>query len=333
MKIKSYASYKKGEELKLYEFEAEEPGRYGVEIKISHCGICHSDIHMIDNDWMMSGYPLVPGHEIIGVVTKIGEDVKGLTIGQRVGVGWQSESCHVCEWCSSGMENLCSENKGTIVGRHGGFADFIITDSRFAFPIPEKMDSETTAPLLCGGITVYSPLRFFGAKPKDKIGVIGIGGLGHLAIQFAKAMGCEVTAFSSSPDKEAEAKSFGAENFISSKDGNALKKAAGKLDFIISTVTANLDWVPFVTALKPTGRLNFVGASVGNLDIPVGMLLQYKSVSGSMIGGRAMIAEMLEFASRNHVKAKTELFAFADVNKAIKKVRDNTIRYRAVLKI
>jgi uncharacterized zinc-type alcohol dehydrogenase-like protein len=333
MKIKSYASYKKGEELKPYEFEAEEPGRYGVEIKISHCGICHSDIHMIDNDWMMSGYPLVPGHEIIGVVTKIGEDVKGLTIGQRVGVGWQSESCHVCEWCNSGMENLCGENKGTIVGRHGGFADFIITDSRFAFPIPEKMDSETTAPLLCGGITVYSPLKFFGAKPKDKIGVIGIGGLGHLAIQFAKAMGCEVTAFSSSPDKETEAKSFGAENFISSKDGNALKKAAGKLDFIISTVTANLDWVPFVTALKPTGRLNFVGASVGNLDIPVGMLLQYKSVSGSMIGGRAMIAEMLEFASRNHVKAKTELFAFADVNKAIKKVRDNTIRYRAVLKI
>jgi uncharacterized zinc-type alcohol dehydrogenase-like protein len=118
MKIKSYASYKKGEELKPYEFEAEEPGRYGVEIKISHCGICHSDIHMIDNDWMMSGYPLVPGHEIIGVVTKIGEDVKGLTIGQRVGVGWQSESCHVCEWCNSGMENLCGENKGTIVGRH-----------------------------------------------------------------------------------------------------------------------------------------------------------------------------------------------------------------------
>jgi uncharacterized zinc-type alcohol dehydrogenase-like protein len=299
---------------------------------ISHCGICHSDIHLIDNDWFMSMYPLVPGHEIIGTITAMGKEVNGLSIGQRVGLGWQSGSCLNCEWCNSGQENLCKNNIATCVGRFGGFADFVYTDHRFAFPIPEKLDSETAAPLLCGGITVYSPLRIYNLMPHHKIGIIGIGGLGHLALQFAKAMGCEVTAISSSPNKETNARSFGAHHFIDSNNEKQMKSAQGTLDFILSTAYVSLNWITFINLLKPNGRLNFVGASQGNVEIPVGMLvIGQKTISGSVIGGRAMIQEMLSFAARNNVKAKTELLPLSDVNNAIEKVRKNQARYRMVL--
>lgn len=332
MPINAFAAYSAKDILKPFTYEQKKLKENEVLVKISHCGICHSDIHLIDNDWMISSYPLVPGHEIIGIVVDAGSGVSHLKNGDRVGIGWQSGSCHNCEYCNTGQENLCSKNVATCVGRYGGFADYVVTDSKFAFPIPEKLDSENAAPLLCGGITVYSPMRIYDVKPHYKVGVLGIGGLGHLALQFAKAFGCEVTAFSTTQEKEKEAYEFGATRFVNSRDLKSLKSLNSYFDFIISTVTGALNWTAYINLLKPNGRLNFVGATVGNVEINPGMLVVgQKSISGSAIGGVPMMNQMLEFAARNNIKAKTELMKFEEVNQAIQKVRDNQARYRMVL--
>jgi len=249
----------------------------------------------------------------------------------RVGIGWQADSCGYCEYCLKGMEQLCSRNQPTCVGRPGGFAHSIIVNSKFAIPVPDNLDSVNAAPLLCAGITVYNPLRIYNVKPSMKVGIIGIGGLGHLAIQFAHAFGCEVTAFSSTKDKEEEAKRLGAHNFVSIKDAS-LNKYKSYFDFIISTVFVDLDWKVFISLLKPNGQLNFVGAA-RSINIPIPMLLNNKIISGSAIGSPAMIYEMFQFAARHNIQAKTEVFPLENVNEAIQKVKENRVRYRAVLKI
>lgn len=330
--IKGYAAKDAGQKLDNFEYKPEELGPDDIEVAITHCGICHSDLHLIDNDWQMSQYPLLPGHEIIGTVTAAGPGVTHLQIGQRVGIGWQRSACLKCEQCLEGDDNLCPESQATCVGHHGGFAQSIRTDSRFAFPIPDRLSSENAAPLLCAGITVYSPLKNFGVKPSMKIGVIGIGGLGHLALQFARAFGCEVTAFSTSPEKEAEAKGFGAHHFVNSKDQAQMEKVVGKFDFIISTVFADLDWTMFMNLLKPKGNLCFVGAASNPISIPVfSLIMGQRSISGSPIGSRSVMNEMLQFAARHDIKAKTEVLPMAEVNTALQKVRDNKARYRMVL--
>lgn len=334
MPVSAYAAYEAKSSLNPFSYETDPLSPEEIEISITHCGICHSDIHLIDNDWNISKYPLVPGHEIVGTVVAIGSAVKDLSVGQRVGVGWQAGSCMTCEWCVSGQENLCFRQTATCVGHYGGFADRVRTDFRFAFPIPESLESDNAAPLLCGGITVYSPMRHYNLRPHERIGIIGIGGLGHLALQFARAMGCEVTAFSSTPEKEAECRFFGAQHFIPVNDKSAMQKVKGSLDFILSTVTAPLNWGAFVNALRPNGRLIFVGATVGNLNIPVGsFVMGQKSIGGSVIGGRTMIREMLQFAAQHQIKAKTEILPLAEVNTAIDKVRRNQARYRMVLAV
>ncbi len=332
MKVLSYAALKEKSLLEKFEYEKPELKDNEVEVKITHCGICHSDIHLIDNDWGISKYPLIPGHEIIGIVENTGKNVKHLRRGIRVGIGWQADSCGYCEYCLKGMEQLCSRNQPTCVGRPGGFAHSIIVNSKFAIPVPEELDSNNTAPLLCAGITVYNPLRIYNVQPFMKIGIVGIGGLGHLAIQFAKAYGCEVTAFSSSKEKENEVKQLGADNFIvlnelSEKES---KKFYNYFDFIISTVFVELDWKLFVMFLKPNGQLNFVGAG-SSIHIPIPLLLNNKIISGSAIGSPGMIKEMFDFAARHNIFAKVEKFPLYDVNKAIEKVRNNQVRYRAVL--
>jgi len=333
MPINAYAAMKVKEELQKFSYDEQPLGPNDVEVNITHSGICHTDVHLIDDDFKMSAFPLVPGHEIVGTIGAKGDEVKHLDIGQRVGVGWQSGSCHTCEYCTTGQENLCNvANQPTCLGKYGGFADRIITDGRFALPIPDELESENAAPLLCGGITVYSPLRIYQIKPHHKVGVIGIGGLGHLAVQYAAAMGCEVTAFSTSPDKETEAKKLGARNFIVSKEEEQIESVQGTLDFVLSAVTVGLDWKKYLTTLRTNGSLNFVGASPGNVEVPIiDLIFGQKSVSGSLIGGRAMIQEMLEFSARNNIKAKTEAMPMEKVNEAIKKVRDNKARYRMVL--
>lgn len=334
MSIKCYAAFKAKEPLKEYRYDLKELGPLDITVKVTHCGICHSDIHLIDNDWKISQYPLVPGHEVVGIVEEAGKEVARLKKGDRVGVGWQSGSCMECEWCIKGEENLCIKSQATCVGHYGGFAEKMRTDSRFAFLIPEGIDSDSAAPLLCGGITVYSPLRRLIENPAAKVGVIGVGGLGHLAIQFANAFGFEVTVFSSTPTKEKEAKSLGAHHFISSRDANAIKKAAFSLDFILSTVNVKLDWLGYLSVLRPNGKLCIVGA----VDEPIcvtssALISDQKAVVGSVIGNRTLIKEMLEFAARHKIKAQTETMPLKDVNAAIKKVRDNQARYRMVLEV
>src|ERR1700678_4645605 len=257
--FQGFATHAAGAELLPYKYDPGDIKPNEVEIAISHCGICRSDIHMVDNDWGISQYPLIPGHEIVGKVTVTGNAVLGLNTGDRVGVGWQANSCGHCEWCLQGEENLCADSQGTCVHRNGGYADRVRINARFVIPIPEALKSEHAAPLLCGGITGYHPLRTHGINPSSRVGVIGIGGLGHLAIQFARTFGAEVTAFSTTANKEDEARKLGAHRFVNSRESKALKEVAGTQDFIISTINADQDWGVYIQALRPTGTLCFVG--------------------------------------------------------------------------
>lgn len=333
MTVKCYAARAARQQLEPFQYEPETLAPWDVELKITHCGICHSDLHLIDDDWDMSEYPLVPGHEIVGVVNAVGTNVKHLSHGQRIGVGWQKATCLNCEFCFRGEENLCPEGQATCMGHYGGFAESIRVDSRFAFPIPEKLASENAAPLLCGGVTVYSPLRRYGVRAHMKVGVVGIGGLGHLAVQFANAFGCEVTAFSSTPEKEAEARNLGAHRFILSSDAKAMDDAANSLDFILSTVFVNLNWETYLNILRPNGKLCVVGASATPMTIPAfPLLVGQKTICGSVIGGRALIQEMLEFSARHGIEARTEVLPLSEVNAAIEKLRNGQARYRLVLR-
>jgi alcohol/geraniol dehydrogenase (NADP+) len=321
-----------GAHLLPYKYDPGELKAHEVEIKISHCGVCHSDVHLIDNDWGISKYPFIPGHEIVGTVVALGSDVKDRAMGERVGVGWQADSCGICEWCRQGQEHLCAKSQPTCVGRNGGFADRVRVNSRFAIPVPTAIDSENAAPLMCAGITVYAPLRNHGVRPSSRVGVIGIGGLGHIGVQFAKTFGAEVTAFSTSKDKEDEAKSLGAHNFVNTRDTGALKKVAGSFDFLLSTVSADQDWQAYVNALRPKGTLCLVGAAPSPIQIQGSSLLSsQKAIAGSPIGSPHDLAEMLDVAARHGVKAITERFAMAKANDAVTKVKKNQVRYRAVL--
>jgi uncharacterized zinc-type alcohol dehydrogenase-like protein len=257
--IQGLAAHAAGAELLPYRYDPGKLGPLEVEIAVSHCGICHSDLHLIANDWGISHFPFIPGHEVVGTVAALGSDVRSLQVGQRVGLGWQSNSCGECEWCMRGLENLCPNSEGTCVHRNGGYAERVRANCRFVIPLPETLKSEHAAPLLCGGITVYNPLRNLGVNPSSRVGVIGIGGLGHLAIQFAKVFGAQVTAFSTSAGKEQEARALGAHHFVNSRESKALKEMFGTQDLIISTINADQDWGVYIQSLRPTGTLCFVG--------------------------------------------------------------------------
>jgi uncharacterized zinc-type alcohol dehydrogenase-like protein len=331
MSFHAYAAHARRGALVPFVYEPSPLGPHDVEIRVSHCGICHSDVHLVDGDWGMGSYPMVPGHEIVGTVAALGPEVRHLQAGQRVGVGWQRGACLACELCGAGEENLCPRNEATCVDHYGGFADRIRVDGRFAFPVPEALASESAAPLLCGGATVYSPLRRW-ARPSTKVGVVGIGGLGHLAVQFARAMGCEVTAISSSPDKEPEARSFGAHRFLATPEPKALRAAAGTLDLVLSTVFVPQDWMGLLGALRPNGVLCFVGAPAEPLRLPVGAILDgQKTLTASAIGSRPGIREMLAFAARHGIAAKTQVRPLAEADAALGETRKGRARYRIVL--
>jgi uncharacterized zinc-type alcohol dehydrogenase-like protein len=330
--IQGLAVHAAGAELLPYKYDPGKIGSMEVDIAVSHCGICHSDLHLISNDWGISQYPFIPGHEVIGRITALGSDVRQLTIGQRVGLGWQSNSCGICEWCTRGMENLCPSLEDTCVHRNGGYADRVRANARFVFPIPDSLESESAAPLLCGGITVYNPIRNQGVNPSSRIGIIGIGGLGHMAIQFARAFGADVTAFSTSADKEDEARTLGANHFVNSRESKALKEIAGTLDFILSTINADQDWGVYIQALRPTGTLCFVGVPPSAVSFQAFPLISgLRSITGSPSGSPHQIREMIDVAARHGVKAITESFPMAKANEAIEKVKKNKVRYRAVL--
>lgn len=320
MKIRAYAANRPGARLRPVTFEPEPLADGDVEVAISHCGICHSDVHLVDGEWG-DHFPVVPGHEIVGRVAA----GAGHAPGTRVGIGWQRSSCGRCEYCRGGEEELCPDSQATCMGHFGGFADRIRVDHRFAVPIPQELPSETAAPLLCGGVTVYSPLvRHAGAGAN--VGVIGIGGLGHLGLQFARAMGCEVTAFSSRPDKEEEARSFGAHHFVSGKP------AKRSLDLILNTAHALPQLPAFLSSLRPKGVFCQLGAASDPLEIPAFFLIGGRhSVTGSAIGSPGMIAEMLDLAARGGIAAKVEPAPMREANAALDRTRRNLARYRMVL--
>ena len=330
--IQGLAVHAAGAELLPFRYDPGELGIQEVEIGITHCGICHSDLHLISNDWGMSQYPFIPGHEIIGSVTAVGPQVRSLKTGQRVGLGWQSNSCGVCEWCTQGLENLCPSSEATCVHRHGGYASRVRANARFVVPIPDALPSEQAAPLLCGGITVYNPMRDNGINPTSRVGVVGIGGLGHLAIQFARVFGAEVTAFSTSATKEEEARALGAHHFVNTRESKAMKEVAGTHDFILTTANADQDWGVYIQSLRPTGTLCFVGVPPSPVSVQAFPLIAgIRSITGSPIGSPHRIREMLDVAARHNVKATTESFPMAKANEAIEKVKKNKVRYRAVL--
>jgi uncharacterized zinc-type alcohol dehydrogenase-like protein len=332
VEIRGLAVHASGAQLVPYRYEPGELKANEVEVRISHCGVCHSDIHLTDNDWGISKYPFIPGHEIVGTVEAVGSDVKDRTVGERVGIGWQADSCGVCEWCRQGAEQLCANAQPTCVGRNGGYADSVRVNSRFAIPVPEVLVSESVAPLLCGGITVFAPMRRHGVNPSSRVGVVGIGGLGHLALQFAKTFGAEVTALSTSIDKEAEARKMGADHFVNTRDMAELKKIAGSFDFLLSTASADQEWQALMNSLRPKGTLCVVGVPPSPIAIQGFPLVNgQRAVVGSNTGSPQDLHEMLDVAARHGVKAITERFPMAKANDAIAKVKKSKVRYRAVL--
>jgi uncharacterized zinc-type alcohol dehydrogenase-like protein len=332
LEFHGFAVHAAGAQLLPYKYDPGDLKPNDVEVRISHCGVCHSDIHLIDNDWGLSRYPFIPGHEIVGTVSAVGAEVRDRKVGERVGIGWQADSCGICEWCRQGDEHLCASAQPTCVGRNGGYADAIRVNSRFAIPVPESLASENVAPLLCAGITVYSPLRNHGVRPSSRVGVVGIGGLGHLGIQFAKAFGAEVTALSTSKDKEPEAREMGADHFVNTRDMGALKKIAGSFDLLLSTVSADQDWQAFVNSVRPKGTLCVVGVPPSAIALNAfSLIAQQRSISGSNTGSPHDLHEMLDVAARHGVKAITERFPMAKANEAIAKVKKSKVRYRAVL--
>jgi uncharacterized zinc-type alcohol dehydrogenase-like protein len=318
--------------LEPFSFDPGELGPEEVEIKVTHCGVCYSDLSMLDNEWGNAKYPFVPGHEVAGTVVALGNETKGLKLGQRVGLGWYSYSCLHCHQCLSGDHNLCPNGQGTIVGRHGGFADRVRAQWTWVRPIPDALDLAKTGPLLCGGATVFAPFLLHHVPSTARVGIIGIGGLGHMALQFANKWGCEVHAFTTSDSKEAEARRLGAHHVHNTRQNGALKKIAGSLDLIISTINTGLDVPGLLDTLAPNGRLHNVGAVLNPLQVPAFSLIGgQKSVSGSPTGSPTAIDYMLEFSARHSIAPVTETFPMSKVNDAIERLRSGKARYRLVL--
>jgi uncharacterized zinc-type alcohol dehydrogenase-like protein len=331
-KIKGFAAPAAGGALQPFAYAPGPLRDEQVEIRVEYCGICHSDLSMIDNEWKESVYPLVPGHEVAGTIVAAGSAVKGMTIGQRVGVGWFSASCTACPQCLAGHHNLCPSAEQMIVNRHGGFAERVRCQWLWATPLPDKIDPRSAGPLFCGGITVFNPIIQCGVRPTDRVGVVGIGGLGHLALQFLAKWGCEVTAFTSSDSKHREAKKMGAHHVVNSRDEAQLKEIAGSLDFIISTVNVALPWEAIIGSLAPKGRLHLVGAVLEPIPVQAFSLLAgQKSLSGSPLGSPATVAMMLEFCARHRIAPTVEMFPLTKVNEALAHVRAGKARYRVVL--
>lgn len=331
--IHAYAAKTAGGTLEPFDYDPGVLKDEEVEIKVEYCGICYSDLSMLKNDWGISQYPLVPGHEVVGTIVAIGDRVTTFTIGQRVGLGWFSHSCLHCEWCMSGNQNLCLTAEQTIVGRYGGFADKVRAHAEWVTLLPAGINPAKVGPLFCGGLTVFNPLVQFDVKPTDRVAVIGIGGLGHLALQFLRAWGCDVTAFSTHPDKESEAREFGATHFVNSRDAKAIEAVANSFDFILSTVNADLDWGLYIKALRPKGRLHFVGVMPSPIQAKAfPLIFGQKSLSGTPLGSPTTIARMLNFAVRHNIEPVTETFAFSQVNKAMAHLAGGKARYRIVLK-
>ncbi len=332
MSILTMAAKSAGGKLERHELDLGPLGDEQVEIAVSHCGVCHSDLSMLDNEWGMSNYPLVAGHEAAGTIVAAGSKVHGRRVGERVGLGWFSGSCMSCRTCMSGDHNLCATAEQTIVGRVGAFATRVRSHWAWAVPIPDGMDSAKVGPLFCGGITVFNPIIQCNITPLARVGVVGIGGLGHMALQFLNKWGCEVYAFTSSEAKAKEARALGAHHTVNSTSDADLEKVKGMFDFILVTVNVKLNWQAYIDALAPKGRLHVVGAVAEPIPVVAfPMIIGQKSLSASPVGSPANTARMLDFAQRTGISPMIETFPMSKVNEAIAHLKSGKARYRVVL--
>jgi uncharacterized zinc-type alcohol dehydrogenase-like protein len=321
------------EKLQAFTYDPGPLGDDQVEIEVQYCGICHSDLSMLHNEWQITKFPFVPGHEAIGTVSAVGRSAKLVGPGQTVGLGWNSGSCMSCPPCLAGDHNMCRVLEQTIVGRHGAFATRVRCHWSWATPIPPALDPSVAGPLLCGGITVFNPLVQHNVRPTDRVGVIGIGGLGHMALQFLNKWGCDVTAFTSSAGKAEEAHRMGAHHVLDTHSAGELAQVTGSFDFILSTVAADLDWSQYINALAPKGHLHVVGVVPAPMAIAAFPLIAgQRSVGGSPSGAPGTVAAMLAFCGRHGIRPVTEEFPMSRANEAMAHLEAGKARYRVVLK-
>ena len=332
--IQAYAAMSAGATLKPYQFDAGELQPHQVEVKVEYCGLCHSDLSVIQNDWKNAVYPVIAGHEVIGTVIALGSEAKGLKLGQRVGIGWTAESCQHCDPCLDGRLVQCATGSTpTIVGHAGGFADKVRAAWQWAIPLPDDLDAESAGPLLCGGITVFTPLIQHQIQATHHVGVIGIGGLGHIAIKLLKAWGCEITAFTSNLDKTEELKAMGATHVVNSRDAAAMKGLKNSFDLLLSTVNVSLDWPALISTLAPNGQLHMVGLPLEPMPIAAGSLIGLsRAVTGSATGSPATLRQLLKFAARQKIAPQVEVYPMSKINDAIARLHSGQARYRVVLK-
>lgn len=344
-KTKAYAAKDTSGKLAPFELMRREVGPQDIQIEILYCGICHTDLHYIKNEWKNTQYPVVPGHEILGRITAIGKEVKGFKVGDLAAVGCMVDSCGTCSSCKESLEQYCevgstftynAQDKKNNAWTYGGYSAQIVVDEKFVLHVPKEFTEKelpAVAPLLCAGITTYSPLRHWGVKKGSKVGVVGLGGLGHMAIKLAHAMGAEVVLFTTSPGKTEDAKKLGANDVVLSKDPEAMKKYQNKLDFIIDTVAFSHDLNPYLLQLKREGVLCLVGAPEHPHPVlnPTNLIFRRKAVAGSLIGGIKETQEMLDFCAKNHITSDIEMIKINQINEAFDRLSKNDVKYRFVI--
>jgi len=338
----AFAAMSPKSKLAPFSIQRREPGPHDVLIDILYCGVCHSDIHQARDEWGGAIFPMVPGHEIIGKVVVTGSDVKKWKVGDIVGVGCFVDSDRTCEACKAGEEQYCeggmtltynSYERDGKTPTYGGYSTRIAVDENYVLRIPEGIPLERAAPLLCAGITTYSPLKHFGLKKGDKLAVVGLGGLGHMAVKFGRAMGAHVTVLSHSPGKRDDALALGANDFLSTKDENAFKDNAGRFDFIIDTVSAQHDYNAYLGLLRRDGIMVLVGVPDPTPVAAPSLIMKRRTLSGSLIGGIRETQEMLDFCAEHGVASDVEVIRIQDINEAYERVLKSDVRYRFVIDI
>jgi uncharacterized zinc-type alcohol dehydrogenase-like protein len=342
IKVRGYAARNSESPLVPFEFERRNPGPRDVRIEILYAGICHSDLHQARGDWGNSIYPMVPGHEIVGRVVEVGAEVKKLAVGDLAGVGCLVDSCRTCSACEEDLEQYCEKgatptyNGKERIGEQltfGGYSEQIVVDKHFVVKVPKSLDLKAVAPLLCAGITSYSPLKHWKVGKGQKVGVIGLGGLGHMGIKFAKAFGAEVTMITTSPAKGEDARRLGADEVLLSPDGSQMDRAAASFDFLLNTIPVGHDINPYLKLLKRDRTMVLVGVLTALEPPPLGFMLLggRKSVAGSAIGGLAETQEMLDFCAEHAIVSDVELTPIQAVNEAYERLLKNDVRYRFVI--
>jgi uncharacterized zinc-type alcohol dehydrogenase-like protein len=338
---KAYAAYDDASPLRDFNLERREPGPHDVQIDILYCGVCHSDVHQVRNEWGGSMYPMVPGHEIVGRVSAVGSSVTKFKEGDLAGVGCLVDSCRECPKCREGLEQYCEngsvgtynalERDGKTI-TYGGYSKRIVTTEEFVLKVSEDLDVQAVAPLLCAGITTYSPLRHWGITKGHKVGVLGLGGLGHMAVKFAVSFGAEVTMLSHSPSKEADARRLGAHRFALTKDEAVLKSLRNEFDFIIDTVSAPHDYNIYLNLLNTNGVMICVGAPPAPAQVPAfNLIFQRRSIAGSLIGGIPETQEMLDYCAAHNIVSDVEVIAMKDINEAYERMLKGDVKYRFVI--